>query len=140
MLTGTMAGLAVLFFLLSVPLAAEKVPPNRLYGFRTPRTVEDERVWYPVNRVAGRNGIVLSAILALASAMAFFGVGTVPVVAMVAALFVAGLISTFISASRIVTRVDEGGPLIDYSSSIGKKSKDDAGKAREKLLKKLRKE
>jgi uncharacterized membrane protein len=30
------------------------VPPNPLYGFRTPATLQDPSVWYPVNRVAGR--------------------------------------------------------------------------------------
>ena len=139
MLTATFAGLALLMFALSVPLAAQKVGPNPLYGFRTPRTLKDDRVWYPVNRVAGRNGIVLAGFLALASALLFAGISATPVLGALAVLFVLGTISTFLSAGRIVNEIDRGGPLIDYSSSIGRKAEDPA-KARAKLLQKLRKE
>jgi uncharacterized membrane protein len=37
----------------SLPMIFGKVPPNRFYGFRTPRTLADPRVWYPANRFAG---------------------------------------------------------------------------------------
>ena len=30
-----------------------KVPPNGAYGFRTPKTLSSEDVWYPANRAAG---------------------------------------------------------------------------------------
>ena len=39
--------------LVSIPLIANLVPPNRFYGFRTPRTLSNERIWYRVNRFAG---------------------------------------------------------------------------------------
>jgi hypothetical protein len=139
MLTGLLALVAALTMALSIPLAAEKVPPNWLYGFRTPRTVKDDRVWYPVNRVAGRNGIVLSLVLALATVMSFLGVSAAAVMGLLAAVVVMGTISTFVSAGRIVNEIDEAGPRIDYRSSIGRKEQDPQ-KAREKLLKKLRKE
>jgi uncharacterized membrane protein len=29
------------------------VPPNRFYGFRTPRTLASPEVWYPANRASG---------------------------------------------------------------------------------------
>ena len=38
---------------LSVPLILQKVPPNRIYGFRSKRTLGDEQVWYRVNRLGG---------------------------------------------------------------------------------------
>ena len=38
---------------LVLPLALGRVPPNALYGFRTPRTLTDDEVWYGVNRPAG---------------------------------------------------------------------------------------
>lgn len=44
---------SALLFGLGVPLWREKVPPNWWYGFRTPTTLGDERIWYPVNRVTG---------------------------------------------------------------------------------------
>ena len=44
---------ALLLFLLSVPLVVGVMPRNRFYGVRTQRTLSEDRVWYPVNRVAG---------------------------------------------------------------------------------------
>lgn len=43
-----------LFIALSVPLIKRKVKPNGWYGFRTPRTLSDPEVWYPVNEFGGR--------------------------------------------------------------------------------------
>ncbi|MGH7213383.1 MAG: SdpI family protein [Tepidisphaeraceae bacterium] len=37
---------------MSIPLIQRKVPPNRLYGFRVRRTLEDPNVWYPANAYA----------------------------------------------------------------------------------------
>jgi len=39
--------------LLAIPMALGKVPPNGLYGFRTPKTMSSSDIWYPANRVAG---------------------------------------------------------------------------------------
>ena len=38
------------------------VPPNRIYGFRTPRTVSSPRIWYAANRVSGWLLIVASGL------------------------------------------------------------------------------
>jgi uncharacterized membrane protein len=46
--------LGVVLILVSLPMIMERVPPNRWYGFRTPRTRSDPRVWYPANRIAGQ--------------------------------------------------------------------------------------
>ena len=52
---------------LGVPLIQGKVPPNRWYGFRVRRTLEDANVWYPANEYAawqfvwlGIAGIIVS--------------------------------------------------------------------------------
>ena len=37
----------------SIPLMVGVVPPNRLYGFRTPRTLSDRVLWYRANHFAG---------------------------------------------------------------------------------------
>jgi uncharacterized membrane protein len=42
-----------LLILLGLPLYLRWIPPNRFYGFRTERTLEDPGLWYPVNRVTG---------------------------------------------------------------------------------------
>lgn len=41
-------------FAVSVPLARRRIRPNALYGFRTPKTLSSERVWYDSNAYFGR--------------------------------------------------------------------------------------
>lgn len=45
------ADLAIL--LVSVPMILQLVPPNPLYGFRTPRTLANPGIWYRANLFAG---------------------------------------------------------------------------------------
>ena len=58
---------------LGVPLALGRVGPNPLYGFRTPATLRDPAVWYPVNRVAGWWLIATGAAVAVVAPCTFFG-------------------------------------------------------------------
>jgi len=44
---------ALLLLIVAVPLVLGVIPRNRVYGFRTKRTLSDDAVWYPVNRIAG---------------------------------------------------------------------------------------
>ena len=37
----------------SAPLALGRVPPNRIYGFRTAKTLSSPEIWYAANRAAG---------------------------------------------------------------------------------------
>jgi len=39
----------IILIVLAGPLLFRRVPPNGLYGFRTPSTLRDERLWYDVN-------------------------------------------------------------------------------------------
>ena len=43
---------------LSVPLILQKIPPNGLYGFRIPSTLNNPGLWYKVNAYAGRRLLV----------------------------------------------------------------------------------
>lgn len=45
---------------LAVPLIIRVVKPNRWYGFRTPKTLSNETVWYKANRFAGISMLVAS--------------------------------------------------------------------------------
>ena len=45
--------LPAVVILISIPMVLGKVPPNGLYGFRTPKTLSSPDVWYPANRSAG---------------------------------------------------------------------------------------
>jgi uncharacterized membrane protein len=44
---------ALLLFVVAVPLVLGLIPRNRLYGFRTAKTLSDDGIWYRVNRLAG---------------------------------------------------------------------------------------
>ena len=50
---------------LGIPLWLEKVPPNAFYGFRTPLTVNQPDIWYPVNKASGRDLFVSGLVSAL---------------------------------------------------------------------------
>ena len=43
----------LLIFLVAVPLVAGVMPRNGFYGVRTQKTLSEDRVWYPINRLAG---------------------------------------------------------------------------------------
>jgi len=46
-------GFPVVIFLLGLPLALGWVPPNPLYGFRTPTTFSSLEAWYQINFATG---------------------------------------------------------------------------------------
>jgi|SRR5687767_3558300 len=48
----------VLYIGLGIPLFLGRVPPNRLYGCRTKKTLSNHKIWYAVNRVTGRDLII----------------------------------------------------------------------------------
>lgn len=43
----------VILAALSIPLILKVVPPNRIYGLRTPKTLASEALWYRANSFAG---------------------------------------------------------------------------------------
>lgn len=43
-----------LFVGLSIPLINRKIPPNNLYGFRVPETLNNRELWYDVNEYSAR--------------------------------------------------------------------------------------
>jgi uncharacterized membrane protein len=55
--------LGLLLLALGWPMATRRVRPNRWYGLRVPATFADEKVWYEANAVAGRDMMILGAVL-----------------------------------------------------------------------------
>jgi uncharacterized membrane protein len=53
---------AVIFFVVGIPLAIGWIPINRVYGFRTRRTLTDDATWLRVNRFAGIAIMIASVI------------------------------------------------------------------------------
>jgi hypothetical protein len=57
---------------LSVPLILHKIPPNGLYGFRIPATLNNPDLWYTVNAYAGRRFLVVGLGTALGTIILYF--------------------------------------------------------------------
>src|SRR5262245_19111013 len=52
---------------IAVPLVMGIIPPNRPYGFRTTKTLSDERIWYAANRTAGWDLVLAGLFIAAAT-------------------------------------------------------------------------
>jgi uncharacterized membrane protein len=61
----------LLVIAISVPLILGKVPRNRWYGFRTPKTLSSDAVWYEANRIGGKYLCVAGLIQLVAFAIGF---------------------------------------------------------------------
>jgi uncharacterized membrane protein len=61
----------VLLALLAVPMIKGRVPRNRIYGFRTPKTLSSDRVWYAANRIAGWDLLLAGTGMAIGAAALF---------------------------------------------------------------------
>ena len=68
-IVGIYAGMALVLIVICVPMILERVPPNRWYGFRTPRTLSDPNVWYPANRIAGQYLAVAAVLILLTTGL-----------------------------------------------------------------------
>ncbi len=60
---------------LSFPLARRRIKPNSMYGFRTAKTLSNERVWYDANCYAGRLNLAFGVLFALASIVIYLFLG-----------------------------------------------------------------
>ena len=56
---------------LSLPLIADKIGPNGLYGFRIKATMEKPRLWYGVNKYAGKR-LLVAGIITILAALGFY--------------------------------------------------------------------
>jgi uncharacterized membrane protein len=60
---------AILILIASIPLVIGIVPRNRVYGIRTCKTLSDDSIWYPANRVGGWALIISCLFYLLLSAL-----------------------------------------------------------------------
>jgi uncharacterized membrane protein len=44
----------LVWIIVGIPLVKGTVPRNKIYGFRTPKTLSSDEIWYPANRFAGK--------------------------------------------------------------------------------------
>jgi uncharacterized membrane protein len=99
----------VVFIALDVPLLRGRVPPNSWYGCRTGKTLSDEKVWYAVNRVTGRNLIAAGmAVVAGSLALLVFGRAMNPTRAVLALRVVLSLSVIIMTATAPRSGCDGG--------------------------------
>lgn len=65
------AGVGITLVAMSFPMAMQKIKPNGWYGFRTPKTLSNETIWYEANRVAGID-LLLAGWLTVIASVALF--------------------------------------------------------------------
>jgi hypothetical protein len=65
----------MLFVVVGLPMALDKVPPNSWYGFRTTKTLSSPSIWYPANRVMGRDLCVGGCLTAIGALVVALGLG-----------------------------------------------------------------
>ncbi|MBV9851213.1 MAG: SdpI family protein [Armatimonadetes bacterium] len=56
----------LLFVAVSIPLILRRVRPNPWYGFRTPKTLSSEHIWYEANAYSGALLLVAGLVTAAA--------------------------------------------------------------------------
>jgi uncharacterized membrane protein len=56
---------AALFALIAIPLILRKIPRNVVYGFRTPKTLSSDEIWYDANAYFGRAFFIASITTAI---------------------------------------------------------------------------
>lgn len=61
--------IGALFVITSIPLVLGWIPRNYIYGFRFAVTLRDDRVWYAINRKAGREFIAFGLLIAPPAAL-----------------------------------------------------------------------
>jgi len=94
-----------------------KVPPNRVYGYRTRATLSDEALWYKVNAYFGLRFLLASLLSTCIAVVLFEWQGLSPqvclpvsLILLLAPVAVAGLLtSRFVRVIRTERQLSNGG-------------------------------
>jgi uncharacterized membrane protein len=71
----------ILYAAISLPLIAEKVKPNKWYGYRTRKTFANPRVWYLANKAMGFDMLLAGLAIALCPVLLILTGRSLPVIA-----------------------------------------------------------
>ena len=63
----------ILNIVIARPLILRRIGPNRLYGFRTPKTLGDTKVWYDANEYSGKALRTAGIVIIIAGLLQFAG-------------------------------------------------------------------
>src|SRR5512140_736227 len=71
--------LGLLFILLGLPLKQGKIPPNHWYGFRTRKTLTNDKIWYDINKITGEYMVKIGVVVTFSSLLILSFRGWLPV-------------------------------------------------------------
>lgn len=63
--------IGLLFILLSIPLIANKIPMNKLYGFRIQKSFTSDENWYKINNYGGKQLLYWSILMVAVGVICF---------------------------------------------------------------------
>ena len=75
----TILSCAALFAAIAIPLSLRKIPRNGAYGFRTPKTLSNDAIWYDANAYFGRAFIIANIVAAIAMLIVYNNQQQLPV-------------------------------------------------------------
>lgn len=90
----------LIFIAAGVPLYQRRISPNSWYGFRVPKTMSDEGIWYDANEVMGKDLVISGAVIALAAVIIHLGCASLVTPARLAFLNL-GVMSVALGATLI---------------------------------------
>ena len=73
----------ILEIIMGIPLLLKKVKPNRFYGFRLPKTLSNNEIWYKSNKYVGRDFVIMGIIITLISLVMLMAIDVVPIILIV---------------------------------------------------------
>jgi uncharacterized membrane protein len=101
------AGLGLLYIVLSIPMIQRRVRRNPWYGFRTRKTLSNDRIWYAANEHSGRmlffTGLVTLFSAILMTPLGFFSQETYALVCTI--VMVATLVYTTYLSFKYLRRL-----------------------------------
>jgi len=71
----------LLYAVISLPLIALKVKPNKWYGYRTKRTLSNPRIWYAANKAMGFDMLLAGLMIAFSALMIILFGRSLPIIA-----------------------------------------------------------
>jgi len=57
----------MLEIIMGIPLLLQRIKPNVIYGFRTPKTRSSDEIWYKANKYFGRAFLIAGIIVTICS-------------------------------------------------------------------------
>jgi len=92
---------------ISIPLIQRRVGPNPFYSFRVRRTMEDPKVWYPVNAYSGRRLFVVGVLVMIVATALYFvpDIDVAVYASLVGVIAIGGLIVAVVQSVRYLNRL-----------------------------------